>query len=91
MIKKNYYDICGGDCDDCESFCTKSASAVPVLLRRKVYTKYIPPDMTALKLLAENENLSVDISSLSDEELQNLENQLTEELFGENYNNAENN
>lgn len=91
MIKKNYYDICGGDCDECDDFCTKSASAVPVLLRRKVYTKYIPPDMTALKLLAENENSSVDISLLSDDELQKLENQLTEELFGKTYCEAENN
>lgn len=89
MVKKNFYDICGGDCETCDGFCVKNPSAVPVLLRKKVHTKYIPPDMSALKLLLDSENLNLDISSLSDEELQNLEEKLMEELFGVNNNLAE--
>lgn len=84
MIKKNNYDICGGDCETCNGFCSKSLSAVTILLRRKVHTKYIPPDMSALKLLAEAENMNVDVLSLSDEELQKLEKQLMDEIFNTN-------
>lgn len=39
------------------------------LVKRKVVSKQIPPDITALKVLVEYEDKSFDISSLSDEEL----------------------
>lgn len=42
-----------------------------ILTKRKVSKKYIPPDMTALKLLIERfyPDLNIDISMMSDEEL----------------------
>lgn len=42
-----------------------------ILTKRKVSKKYIPPDMTALKLLIEKfyPDLNIDISMMSDEEL----------------------
>ena len=39
------------------------------LVKRKVITKQIPPDLSALKILFEYENRETDFSKLSDEEL----------------------
>jgi len=80
VIKKNYYDECGGDCESCEKFSKKCFDNVPVLAKRKVHTKYVPPDMTALKLLFETREKSVDLEKMTDEELRSLEIQLREKL-----------
>lgn len=73
MLKKSCYDTCGGDCDVCINFSRKNLESVPVLTRKKVHTKYVPPDMSAIKMLVEHENKTVDVENMSDEELKQLE------------------
>lgn len=61
-----------------------------VLVKRKITTHYIPPDMLAVKILFEtlkekvNEN---EIENMSDEELLNLKDKLLGELINENIKN----
>ncbi|MBQ8425333.1 MAG: hypothetical protein IJX17_04870 [Clostridia bacterium] len=58
-----------------------------LLVKKKISTHYIPPDMIAIKILFENFEKKVDgneIEKLNDEELLNLKNKLLEELKNEN-------
>ena len=73
MIKKSSFDVCGGDCSCCERFKGKVFDAVPVLVKKKVHTRYVPPDMTALKMLMDKSERSFNIESMTDEELRKLE------------------
>ena len=59
-----------------------------VLLKKKVTTHYIPPDMLAIKMLVENfgeeiknNKKSESIDKLSDEELIELKNKLEKEII----------
>lgn len=72
---------CNGDC--------KSSSSVGglVCVKRKVYTKHLPPDVSAIKLLAELENgeASEDeeqrILNMSDEELKEFKKSIIKEMI----------
>lgn len=56
------------------------------LVKKKVTSHYVSPDMSAIKILLDltNERDSDDLESLSDEELLKLRNQLIEEIKNEN-------
>ena len=82
MVKKSCFDVCGGDCEVCFNFGLKSLTSVPVLTKRKVHKKFVPPDMTAIKMLVEKEDDGVDLESMSDEELKVLEQKLLKNLIG---------
>lgn len=62
---------CSGDCSGCrayESKCVVGGLMVPV--KRKVVTKYYPPELSAIKLLAgEKAEASEDLFNLTETEL----------------------
>lgn len=54
-----------------------------VLVKKKITTHYVPPDMLAIKMLFENNEQKIDtLSSMTDEELVALKNKLINELIG---------
>lgn len=54
-----------------------------VLVKKKVSTHYVPPDMLAIKMLLENNKQKINtLSSMTDEELVALKNKLISELIG---------
>lgn len=53
------------------------------LNKRKVTTKYIPPDLTALKAYLELTNGTNDYENMSDEELIKIKNELIKDLKNE--------
>ena len=79
MLKKSSYDECGGDCKNCERFALL-ANAVPILTRKKVHKKFVPPDMTAIKMLVEDGGTHKDIHTMTDKELKELEMELLGKL-----------
>lgn len=65
---------------------SKSKNDSMVLLKKKVTTHYIPPDMIAIKILFDifdKKDHKDDIEKLNDDELLNLKNRLLEELNNE--------
>ena len=92
----NFFDICdrgkthlenSNDMIELENETKKQgADDGLVLVKKKVATHYIPPDMLAIKILLEmfgKEELS-DLEKMSDNELIELKKQLLEELRNEN-------
>lgn len=72
MKKQNeQVEECGGDCSGCkvyESKCVAGGRMVPV--KRKVVTKYYPPELSAIKLLAgEKTDDTSDLFGLTESEL----------------------
>lgn len=54
-----------------------------VLVKKKIATHYVPPDMLAIKMLMENDKEKVDsLSNMTDEELVALKNKLIKEIIG---------
>ncbi len=54
-----------------------------VLVKKKVTTHYVPPDMLAIKMLMENDQEKIDnLSSMTDEELVALKNKLIKDIIG---------
>lgn len=54
-----------------------------VLVKKKITTHYVPPDMLAIKILLENNEQKVNtLSSMTDEELVALKNKLIKEIIG---------
>lgn len=54
-----------------------------VLIKRKITTHYVAPDMLAIKMLFENDQQKVNsLSSMTDEELVALKNKLIKQLVG---------
>ena len=81
MVKKNKFDICAGDCKNCAERGIKNLSLLTLCTKRKVVTKYVPPDMAAIKLLLEKRDCGIgSVQELSDEELALLEKELEEIL-----------
>jgi len=86
QIKSGFLE-CGGDCASCKKWEQKNiTSGEMVLVKKRVSTKYVPPETALLKLVKEefegvkrNEN----IESLSDEELKRLEQELLDEIKNE--------
>ena len=76
MLKKNHYDECGGDCEKCPRFNRISLGTVPVLTRKKVHKKFVPPDMTALKMLVDKNSNNYEIEKMTDRDLELLEQEL---------------
>lgn len=84
MIGINSVRMCGGDCELCERFSASKKSNEVVLVKKKVSQKYMPPDMSAIKLLNELDNVGAkSVMELSDEELKNLQKELLRELNNE--------
>lgn len=72
MKKQNeQVEECSGDCSSCRAYegkCIAGGQMVPV--KRKVVTKYYPPELSAIKLLAgEKSEESEDLFSLTVAEL----------------------
>ena len=54
-----------------------------VLVKKKITTHYVPPDMLAIKMLFEDNGQKINnLSSMTDEELVALKNKLINELIG---------
>lgn len=54
-----------------------------VLVKKKVTTHYVPPDMLAIKILMEDNKERVDdLASMTDEELIGLKNKIIQEIVG---------
>ena len=68
-----------------EEFAIDKDSNQMILVKRKVTTHQMPPDMAALKLLSGEEQYSLE--SLTDEELLSLKQKFLEELKEENNDN----
>ena len=81
MIKKGGYHECGGDCDNCSLFGAKEKEMQMVLVKKKVSKKYVPPDMSALKLILEKEEGQKNIETMTDEELMQFEKELAEKFL----------
>lgn len=81
MLKKNYYDECGGDCSSCQRFQKLTLGSVPVLTRKKVHKKFVPPDMTALKMLVDKNSKNYNLEEMSDKELKELEQELLGDIL----------
>ena len=66
-------DKCSGDCKSCEKFAERNFNLPLVEVKRKVASKYVEPDMSAIKLLAEFEKekkIEINIfDGLSNEEI----------------------
>ena len=64
---------CDGKCSECDRFSERGFSLGLVEVKRKVSTKYVEPDMSAIKLLYEfskqKEEDDFDFDGLSNEEL----------------------
>lgn len=85
ILKKGVYDVCGGECAVCDKRAVKNNRCEMVLTKKKVSTKYVPPDTQLLKLLMASGEETKDVLALSDEELDKLENSLIEKIYGKNY------
>lgn len=73
-----------------EEYCTDE-NGNPVLSKRKITKKFTPPDITALKFLLEQSDLSDDeISKMTDEELLREKNRLLQLLKEKEKNEDEN-
>ena len=67
-----------------EEFCKCDETDRLILSKKKITTKEVPPDTTAIKVLIELENLNANrFSSLTDEELNEEKNKLIKMLEGE--------
>lgn len=65
-------------CQNKEDFCSELT-----IVKKKITTHYVPPDMLAIKMLLENDGQKVDsLSNMTDEELVKLKNKLIKELVG---------
>lgn len=54
-----------------------------VLVKKKITTHYVPPDMLAIKMLMEDDKEKIDnLSNMTDEELVSLKNKLIKEIMG---------
>lgn len=81
VLKKNAYDICAGDCATCIERGIKNLSALTICTKRKISTKYVPPDMSAIRLALELNSSGVkDIHDMTDEELARYEAELLDLL-----------
>lgn len=76
MAKKLDFDICGGNCAMCDGYCAKDFSSQTVISKKKVATKYVAPDMVAIKLMIERDEKQKDIGAMTDAELKALEKEL---------------
>ena len=80
-IKKGVFDICAGDCATCVKRGIKNLSLLTIAVKKKLVTKYVPPDMGAIKLALEIDSMTVkDITEMSDTELLAYERELEREL-----------
>lgn len=73
-ISKTVVDECGGDCTLCLRFNKKVSEACGclVLTKRKISTKYVPPDSSLLRALSQDEKEKTKLTEISDEELEKL-------------------
>ena len=79
LIKKQYLDVCGGDCEVCDQLRCKTNKERMVVKKRKVSTKYVPPDVQMLKHFMDVSG-DKDIKDMTDEELDEFQSKLIEEL-----------
>ena len=61
-------DFCESDCTNCNRFCIREENFSLVPVKKKVARHYIPPDMTAIKMLTESQAKD-DVENMTDEEL----------------------
>lgn len=80
FFMKKQFDLCGGDCSVCPRRQLINLSGGVVLVKRKVTKKYVPPDMSALKLLMEKDARSKALEQMTDDELLAFEQSILEQL-----------
>ena len=81
IIKKNSFDICVGDCATCVKRGIKNLSLLTIYTKKKISTKYVPPDMGAIKLLIDiDKRENKDICDMTDAELKAFEEELMQFL-----------
>ena len=80
MAKKFAFDVCGGSCESCEKFAAKDFSCQLILLKRKVVTKFVPPDMGAIKMVVDAQEKKQDLDSMTMDQLKALEKELLDDL-----------
>ena len=81
IIKKNSFDICAGDCATCVRRGIKNLSLLTIYTKKKISTKYVPPDMGAIKLLIDmGKQENKDIFNMTDAELKSYEEELMQFL-----------
>lgn len=71
-------DFCGEDCKSCFGFECKKPEKSLRLVKKRVTRHYVPPDLTAVKMLEDSKQM--DISSLSDAELQAYRQEILSEI-----------
>jgi hypothetical protein len=77
MIKKNMFDVCAGDCTNCKERRIKNLSLLTICTKKKVTTKYVPPDMGAIKLALERGGVKEEnFDEMTDADLKRLEDEL---------------
>lgn len=81
MSKKISFDVCGGVCENCPRNAILNLAQSIVLVKRKVTKKYVPPELSALKILIEKDESQKDLKMMSDEELKRLEEELKKSFF----------
>ena len=75
--------LCTGDCLTCNKREVKSLERTFVLTKKRVSTHYVPPDITAIKMLNEvmqTQKTLQDLSACTTEELAKLKNELITKL-----------
>lgn len=82
-MKRGSFDICGGDCQNCGKHKLVNLSSAVVMVKRKVTKKYVPPELSALKILIDKDEVQKDLKFVSDEELIRLEAKLKNEFLSE--------
>ena len=90
-LTKDVYE-CGGDCLACGTRCENinkgGFGERLVLTKKKLSTKYVPPDTTLLKMIWQEEKVASgggDVAKKDEFELKKLEQDLIKEYFGENF------
>lgn len=81
---------CGGECESCARFaCKKTIKSELMLVKKKVSTKFVPPDASLLKLIMGDQLtlgiMGTNVTGLTDDELDAFEKELVK-----NYLNAKN-
>ena len=81
VVKKNAFDICAGDCSVCLKRGVKNLSLLTVYTKKKISTKYVPPDMGAIKLMLDiGSGKEKDIHEMTNDELKAYEEELLRAL-----------
>jgi len=62
-------DFCEGDCRSCNRFSFDEDERRLKVIKKKVTSHYIPPDIQAIKILMDKDNEKDDYMSMSDDEL----------------------